>query len=145
MTIFLVDDERVILYTLAIILRQAGYTVEAYLDGESALHAATLHPPQMLITDVRMTPMDGLELASRITSMFQACKVLFITAELTLELRSHQSESWSYLQKPVHPRRLLEAVGSLTKPVSSSAALYDNDLHLLPPLQEATPLARIVD
>jgi DNA-binding response OmpR family regulator len=67
--------------------------------------------PEILICDVVMPQMNGVEIASHIRSLFPACKVLLITGRSTapdLVLKTHAlSDGFELLAKPVHPRELL--------------------------------------
>ena len=60
-TIALVDDDRNILTSISIALEKEGYTVQTYLDGESALVGLTRIPPDLAVIDIKMPQMDGEE------------------------------------------------------------------------------------
>ena len=61
--IFVVDDDRLILATLTSDLDRAGYTVESFEDGFGALEAYKKSPPDLVLMDIRMPKMDGIETA----------------------------------------------------------------------------------
>ena len=81
-------------------------------DFEAAIHAALEFEPEVLITDVVMPGMNGLERASHIRSLFPRCKVLLISGRSVaadLVLKTHVlDEGFELLAKPVHPDDLLE-------------------------------------
>ena len=109
--VYVVDDERIIAQTVAMILTKAGYTATAFDDPISALAAAELSPPHLLITDVMMPGMSGVELAIRFCNSFPECKVLLFsgkaaTADL-LDTARNQGYEFELLSKPVHPADLL--------------------------------------
>lgn len=113
-----VDDERVIADTLAIILNKAGYAASAAYDGESALEMAKVVPPQLLVSDVVMPGMSGVDLAIAMKKAVPDCKTLLFsgqaaTADILLEARKAGHE-FSLLAKPVHPHDLLAEVSQLT-------------------------------
>jgi DNA-binding NtrC family response regulator len=80
-TIFVVDDERVIAFTLSTILLQHGYRTLWFTDAASALEAAASDPPAVLITDYNMPSMSGLELALMMHSTCPECQILLISAQ----------------------------------------------------------------
>ena len=66
------DDEINIAATLALILQTHGHTVAIANSGEQALQLAAAHPPDMLISDVAESGVDGFELADRVGKWFQS-------------------------------------------------------------------------
>ncbi len=65
-TIALVDDDRNILTSISIALEKEGFTVQTYLDGESAYIGITRTPPDLAVIDVKMPKMDGEELLRKL-------------------------------------------------------------------------------
>ncbi len=65
-TILIADDERYVVRTIALKLRQAGATVITASDGQEALEVATCQLPDLICTDYQMFPMDGLTLARKL-------------------------------------------------------------------------------
>lgn len=110
--ILVVDDDRNIAETLAALLRLHNYEVRAAFSGKAAIHAALEFEPEVLITDVVMPGINGLEMASHIRSLFPRCKVLLISGRpvaADLVLKTHVlDEGFELLAKPVHPDDLLE-------------------------------------
>ena len=109
--VLVVDDERCIADTLAAILRLSGYEVNALYDGESAWSACRSCAPDLIISDVIMPGMSGIDLAIRVKQHFPQCKVLLFsgmaaTADL-LEDARRQGHDFEVLAKPVHPADLL--------------------------------------
>jgi DNA-binding NtrC family response regulator len=80
-TIFVVDDERVIAFTLSIILLQHGYRTLWFTEPAKALEAAVSDPPALLITDYNMPSMSGLELAVSMRSQCPDCRLMLISAQ----------------------------------------------------------------
>ena len=117
--VMIVDDEHVIADTLSAIFRHNGYTVLTAYDGNSALETAKVIPPDLLISDVMMPLMNGVDLAMAIRKLAQGCKVLLFsgqaaTADLLTGARILGHE-FSMLQKPVHPTEMLaQAAACLT-------------------------------
>src|SRR5215475_341834 len=109
-----VDDERVIADTLAIILNKSGFVAEAVYSGRMAVDAARKTPPDLVITDVIMEDMNGIEAAIEIRKMLPDCKILLFsgqaaTADLLDQARSH-GHHFEILAKPIHPQDLLAKI-----------------------------------
>src|SRR5215469_15599515 len=109
--VFVVDDQIVIAETLAMILRRSGFVAISFDDPASALAAVTTTPPDLLLSDVMMPGMTGVELAIQVRKLLPRCKVLLFsgtaaTAQL-LETARSQGYDFELLLKPVHPADLL--------------------------------------
>lgn len=109
--VLVADDEQVIANTLAIILNQAGFEARAVFSGEKAVEALDSFKPDMLISDVIMTGMTGIEVAIIARARMPKCKILLFsgqaaTADL-LEKARTQGHEFEILAKPVHPTDLL--------------------------------------
>ncbi len=114
--VLVADDEQVIANTLAIILNQAGFEAKAVYSGESALETIDEFQPNMLISDVIMTGMTGIEAAIKVRTKLPNCKILLFsgqaaTADLLEKARAHGHE-FEILAKPVHPTDLLAKLRS---------------------------------
>ncbi len=109
--VLVADDEQVIANTLAIILNQAGFEARAVYSGEKAIESLDTFEPDMLISDVIMTGMTGIEAAIATRAKRPKCKILLFsgqaaTADL-LEKARTQGHEFEILAKPVHPTDLL--------------------------------------
>ena len=109
--VLVADDEQVIANTLAIILNQAGFEARAVFSGEKAVESLDSFRPDMLISDVIMTGMTGIEAAIITRSKMPNCKILLFsgqaaTADL-LEKARTEGHEFEILAKPVHPTDLL--------------------------------------
>jgi DNA-binding NtrC family response regulator len=116
-TVFAVDDEPVIASTLAAILNMSGFRATAFMSPREALEAAKSNTPSLLISDVAMPEMNGIDLAIEVKSLYPSCKVLLFsgqaaTSELLDRARS-EGHDFELLTKPVHPKDLLAAIGRL--------------------------------
>lgn len=121
-SVLIVDDESVIADTLTEILNRSGYHAVAAYDGESALETALLKPPEMLITDVVLPGMNGIELAIQIKRIFPDCKTLLFSGQASttdlLASANSAGHHFTLLSKPVHPKDLLAWVSQSLKPVN---------------------------
>ncbi len=109
--VLVADDERVIADTLAMILNQSGFEARAVYSGEKALELASTFEPDMLISDVIMADLNGIDAAIRIRELRPGIKILLFsgqaaTADL-LEKARAQGYEFEILAKPVHPQDLL--------------------------------------
>jgi CheY-like chemotaxis protein len=114
--VLVADDERVIADTLAMILNQSGFDARAVYSGEKALELASTFEPDMLISDVIMADLNGIDAAIRIRSLLPSIKILLFsgqaaTADL-LEKARAQGYEFEILAKPVHPQDLLSRLRS---------------------------------
>jgi CheY-like chemotaxis protein len=114
--VLVADDEQVIANTLAIILNQAGFDARAVFSGEKAVESLDIFQPDMLISDVIMTGMTGIEAAIITRAKLPKCKILLFsgqaaTADL-LEKAREQGHEFEILAKPVHPTDLLAKLRS---------------------------------
>lgn len=109
--VFVVDDEPVIAQSLAMILNSAGFNATAFDHPEKALAAAQESAPQLLITDVVMPGMTGVELAIEFQAKYPDCKVLLFSGQAStadlLDQARKQGQNFDLLLKPVHPADLL--------------------------------------
>jgi CheY-like chemotaxis protein len=109
--VLVVDDERVIADTLAMILNQSGFEARAVYSGERAVELASTFAPDMLITDVIMADLNGIDAAIMIRALLPSIKILLFsgqaaTADLLEKARAKGYE-FEILAKPVHPQDLL--------------------------------------
>ena len=110
--ILVVDDEHIIADTLAAILNASGCSAVAAYSGDGALEAIADGVPDLIITDVCMPGMNGIELAITVREHFPRCKVLLFSGHASsthlLEEARTRGYEFELLSKPVHPRDLLE-------------------------------------
>lgn len=115
--VLIVDDECVIADTLSAILTQSGFACMVAYNAENALDIARVIPPQLLITDVAMPGMNGIDLAVRVRALVPDCKVLLFsgqtsTAELLADPK-YSVHKFVLINKPMHPRELLAHISGL--------------------------------
>jgi DNA-binding response OmpR family regulator len=124
--VLVVDDESVIADTLVEILNRNGYAATAAYNAEEAMETALVTPPELLITDVVLPEMNGIELAITVRRVFPDCKILLFSGQASttglLASASSQGHQFSLLNKPVHPRDLLARVTEIFKSRREHAA-----------------------
>ena len=125
--ILIVDDERRIADTSALILQAQGYETAVAYNGDSGIVRCREFRPQLVLTDVVMPGMSGIEMAIAIRKEFPRCAILLISGQAAtadmLESARRQGHSFELLAKPVHPRVLLKKVEQILKARQGVAAL----------------------
>jgi CheY-like chemotaxis protein len=111
--ILVVDDERVIADSLTAVLRRSNFAAMAAYDALSALELAAIIPPQLLITDVSMPGMNGIQLALALVRTIADCKVLLFSGHAThLDLVEANAAGFHFplLRKPIPPNQMLARI-----------------------------------
>jgi DNA-binding response OmpR family regulator len=112
--VLIVDDEKVIADTLSIILTHAGFITMTAYDGATALRMANAITPALLLTDVVMPGISGVELAIMLTRSIAYLKVLLFSGQAStvdlLEQARHSGHHFTALTKPVHPTDMLKRI-----------------------------------
>lgn len=114
--ILVVDDDRTMRTVLARYLENRGYQVEQVTSGAEALVAVTKNPPDLVVSDIMMPEMDGLEFCRRLraTPSGQLMPFIFLSGKGELEdrIHGHSMGADDYLTKPVDPRELVAKIES---------------------------------
>jgi DNA-binding response OmpR family regulator len=109
--VFIVDDEKVIAETLTTILQKSGFAAKSFTDPREALSAARDETPDLLLSEVMMPELSGVDLAIAIRQHCPGCKILLFSGHAeTLDLLSNAREQgydFHLLSKPIHPTELL--------------------------------------
>jgi DNA-binding NtrC family response regulator len=134
--VFVVDDDMLIASSLAAILKLHGYSATSFTSPLEALGAAQASAPDLLISDVAMPGLSGVDLAIRIKAQCPACKILFFSGHATnhdlfKDVRG-QVNTFQLLQKPVHPSVMLSNVRALTMKRSFAARKLPNPVTASP-------------
>ena len=120
--VFVVDDEYTIAATLATILKTNGFNATSFTDPLRALRASHFRAPDLLISDLAMPCLSGVELAIKIKAHCPNCKVLLFSGVVDLFMhRSPQLSRFEILEKPLHPTVLLRRVEQLLDQAHSAA------------------------
>jgi CheY-like chemotaxis protein len=116
--VIVVDDEEVIADTLVAILNRSGFRAQAVYCGMAAVSQAREVRPDIIISDVVMPDISGIEVAIQVRAMLPGCKVLLFsgqagTNDLLADARAAGYE-FEVLAKPIHPSELLAKVQPLS-------------------------------
>ncbi len=110
--LLLVDDEEGIRKVLKITLESAGYEVSLAADGEAGLDIFIRENPDIVITDIKMPGIDGIELLKRIKNLNPETEVIMITGhgDMDLAVKSLQYEAADFITKPIDSAELEFAI-----------------------------------
>lgn len=112
--ILLAEDDEAMRVFLGRALEKAGYEVVSYSNGADALDRLKQEAFTLLLTDIVMPRMDGIELARRAGALDPQLKIMFITGFAAVTLNSDtQPKGSRVLSKPFHLRDLVQEVGKL--------------------------------
>ncbi|MCT4613900.1 MAG: response regulator transcription factor [Marinifilaceae bacterium] len=122
--ILLVDDEEDILEFLSYNLKKEGYSVSTAENGKEALEKAKTFLPHLIILDVMMPEMDGMETCEKIRTIPSLANtgIAFLTArgEDYSQIAGFEAGADDYIQKPVKPKVFLSRVKALLKRVGNN-------------------------
>ena len=113
--ILLAEDDNDMRRFLVKALENAGFEVSHHDNGMSAYQRLREEPFEMLLTDIVMPEMDGIELARRASELDPDIKIMFITgfAAVALNADSEAPKNAKVLSKPVHLRELVSEVNKM--------------------------------
>jgi len=106
--ILLVDDEPAVLESTSLILKRANYEVESFGEAESALERVAKFKPDVLITDVSLPSMDGINLAAQVRAVLPKCEIVLYSGTLVPHLvRFAQLNQYELVPKPLDSEQLM--------------------------------------
>ena len=110
--ILVVDDEPVARQSLSEILRLEGYAVNSVPNGQAAVEYVRTHPVDLMIVDLRMPGMDGLEVVQVVNQVSPETEVVLLTAFGTTEsaIQALRLRVHDYLLKPAPPSQVIASV-----------------------------------
>lgn len=129
--ILLVDDEADILEFLSYNLKKEGYLVEIAYNGRQAIEKASEYHPHLIILDVMMPEMDGMETCEKLRSlpMFSDVLIAFLTArgEDYSQIAGFDAGADDYINKPIKPKVFISRVKALLKRSGRSVDQKNSD------------------
>ncbi len=117
MKLLIIEDERITRISLSDILKKEGYEVFAAEDGEEGMRLFNLELPDIVITDLRLPKLSGMEILSSVLEILPACKVILITAYATVDtaVSSLKIGAYDYITKPFSPEKLLSILRNINQ------------------------------
>ena len=125
--IALVDDDRNILTSVSMALEAEGFEVKTYMDGDAAIKGLELNPVDLVISDIKMPRMDGMEVLNKLREK-STVPLIFLTSkddeiDQVLGLRMGADD---YITKPFSQRLLIERIRAILRRNELRAATNDN-------------------
>ena len=118
--VLVVDDEQVIADSLKLIFLKEGYQAHAAYSAEQATEIMAAWMPDLMVIDVILPGMNGIELALVVREQFPNCRVLLFSGQSTtgslLTGAASSGHSFTVMAKPVHPEEMLAAARRLLTP-----------------------------
>jgi len=146
--VLLIDDEEGIRKVMSIALRDAGYAVWIADSGEQGLEIFRRELPALVLTDIKMPGMDGIEVLRRIKEFKTDTEVIIITGhgEMELAISALQLEASDFITKPIHDEALFIALKRAEEKISLKRQLRDYTENLERRVKAATAeIRRISD
>lgn len=127
--ILVVDDEPSILNLVTAYLRQEGYEYYTAADGPSGLKAARAFKPDVIVLDIMLPGMDGLEVLSRLRRETDAYVIMLTAkAEETDKIVGLSVGADDYLTKPFSPRELMARIKAALRRMRSGSGLQEQEV-----------------
>ena len=110
--IFVVDDDRFVLESVTTLLTEFGFSVRAFSNGQEAVRQFVMEPVDLVLTDINMPIMDGIELLEKIRFLDKETPVVLMTAyaDLDVAVKAIQKGAFDFIIKPYRPPSLVHTV-----------------------------------
>jgi DNA-binding NtrC family response regulator len=107
--VLVVDDEKTVADSLALILRASGYEATASYSGEEAVELCEAIDPHIVVSDIVMGPMSGFDLAIWLAENRPACRIILMSAHSFHDPLVAKSvrRGFDFVPKPIHPANFL--------------------------------------
>jgi two-component system response regulator ChvI len=122
--IALVDDDQNILTSVSLALEAEGFIVDKYIDGEQGLNGIKRRPPDLLVLDIKMPKLDGIEVLERLRKTSNL-PVIFLTSkdDEVDEAMGLRIGADDYIKKPFSQRLLIERIKAILRRVNSDSLI----------------------
>lgn len=110
--IMIIDDEKIVCDMAKLSLEQEGYNVETFLNGESALERLGETKFDVVVTDLKMKGIDGMEVLRTVKKLYPETKVIMITAFANLDtaIEALRGDVHDFFPKPVKIKELKASI-----------------------------------
>ncbi len=119
--VVVVDDEPTVAHMLAIALSRSGFAALAVYSGRSAVQVCHVARPDILMIDILMPGMDGIETAAKVRELRPDCPILLFTGadvQENLQRLRAAGKAYEILEKPILPEELVSKAREHTAPVA---------------------------
>jgi FixJ family two-component response regulator len=125
--IFIVDDELIIASTLATILQHNGFDAIAFTRPAEVLKAARLAAPSLVVSDVEMPLLSGLELANLLKRYCPECRILLFSGRIPgdnlFQVTGEDGHEFEFLSKPIRPMEFVRKIKAMTEDIMPLTAI----------------------
>jgi len=123
-SILVIDDDETIRHLISAVLTDAGYNVSAVSNGEEALRKINEIPFEIVITDLKMQDMNGIEVLRKVKQVNAETDVIVITAYASLEtaLEAMRAGAYDYISKPFNPDEIIMIIDKIIKKKTTDSA-----------------------
>src|SRR5689334_6804662 len=117
MRVLVVEDDAAARQGLTQLVRAWGYEADSAADGQEGLESITARPPSVVLADMVMPRMDGLQLLRRVKDQLNEFTFVVITAQGSVDtaVAAMKEGAYDYLAKPVDPQRLRDLLGHVAE------------------------------
>jgi PAS domain S-box-containing protein len=143
--VLLVDDDEAIREVLSLSIADLGYEVAAAADGREALEQCKTFGPSIVLTDIKMPGMDGIELLSRIKAMNPDIEVIMISGhgDMELAIASLKLDALDFITKPIRDELLVAALSRAAERITMRRQIREHTQNLEQIVREKS--ARLVE
>ena len=135
-TILVVDDEPSIVEIVTLYLQRAGYTVRSAVDGHAALRALTAEKPDLVVLDLMLPGVDGLEITRRLRAEGETPIIMLTSrSEETDRIVGLEMGADDYVVKPFSPRELVSRVRAVLRRAGNKAQTDQAEVLRFGPVQ----------
>lgn len=133
MKIAICDDDWHMQQTLRLLIdeiyQDLDMLADGFTSGEALLAAVQKQsqPYQLILLDIEMRGIDGLETARRVRALLPDCYIIFITSHDEFALTGYEVQAFRYLVKPVQPEKLTEAISAVRAELADQLTLHVED------------------
>lgn len=112
-TIFVVDDDEAVRHSLHMLLTAQGFSVNTYPSAQEFLEASGVHGEGVLLLDIRMPGLSGLDLQAKLRAKHDNLPIVFITAfgEVPLAVDAMKAGAVDFIEKPFTKAAILDSIG----------------------------------
>jgi DNA-binding NtrC family response regulator len=122
--ILILDDEPIVGERLQAALQKDGYKVEIFVEPEKALMRLSEKPFDIVVTDIRMDSMDGIQILGHVSKACKSTKVIMITGYATIEVarESLAKGAFDFIAKPFKIRELRATIENAARALEEERA-----------------------